>query len=132
MRHLLLHPTHRKFIRLLRDRVNAGQPIIITQADKDAFNRVCQGQMTMMERHQRIYRVVLTAVYRPLDEIDKKARVTLIGDRQINIIEKCFSKVERNHLGTTIISGYLIPLLELIINRPQKRRKASSRHNNDE
>lgn len=30
---LLLHPTHRKFIRLLRDKVSKGDVIFITQED---------------------------------------------------------------------------------------------------
>ena len=71
MRYFLLHPTHRKFIRLLRDRIDSGYPIIITQSDLDAFNHICQGAMTMKKRHQGIYRIVLTAVYRPIEEIDK-------------------------------------------------------------
>ena len=123
MRHLLFHPTHRKFIRFLRDRINNGYPIILTQADWDEFNRIRQGTVPMIQRHHSIYRILLTAAYRPIEEIDKKEKIWLIGESQINTIEKCFSKAERNHLGAAII----VPLLERIIRKRRKRAKACSR-----
>ena len=98
MRHLLLHPTHRKFIRLLRDRIKAGQAIIFTQSDLDSFHSLCEIEsMSMTERHQRIYRIVLTAVYRPIDQIDKHEKVCIVGKGFINQIENCFFEAERKH-----------------------------------
>ena len=123
MRNLLFHPTHRKFIRLLRDRNNNGRPIIITQADRDEFNRIMQGTVPMIQRHQSIYRLVLTAASRPIEEIDKNEKIGLIGDSQIDIIEACFSKAERNHLGAAII----VPFLERIIRKLEKRKRAKRR-----
>lgn len=37
---LLLHPTHRKFIRLLRDKVSKGDVIFITQEDLSEWQSV--------------------------------------------------------------------------------------------
>lgn len=34
---LLLHPTHRKFIKLLRDNVNNGEVIFLTTEDKNEW-----------------------------------------------------------------------------------------------
>ena len=123
MRYLLLHPTHRKFIRLLRDRVNSGYPIIITQSDNDAIKHMCEGAMTMIKRHQGIYRIVLTAVYRPIEEIVKDEKIYYIGYKSINIAEKCFFKAEWRHLGTTLGSGYLVPILRHIIKKLEQRKK---------
>lgn len=75
MRRILLHPTHRKFVRIIRDRVNSGRPIILTKTDIKAFQDICQGTMTMLKRHQGIYRIVLTAANRPIEGIEKNEKV---------------------------------------------------------
>lgn len=121
MRHLLLHPTHRKFIRLLRSRMRSGYPFLITQSDMDAFHSLSQGTMTMLERHYKIYRMVLNMVYRSIEDIDKNEKVGVITTGQINIIEKCFARAERKHLGATITSGYLIPLLQKFLINSKKK-----------
>ena len=117
-----MHPTHRKFIRLLRDRINNGHPIIFTQADIDDYKILFQGTMSMVQRHQGIYRIVLNAIYRPIEEISKDEKVCFVGKRQIDTIEKCFAQAERKHLGTTLISGYIVPVLQSIVRNRQKRR----------
>ena len=122
MRHLLFHPTHRKLIRLLRGRINDGHPIIITQADWDDFLCISQGTVPMIQRHHSIYRIILTAVNRPIEEIDKNEKVGFLGEHQIDIIEKCFSKAERNHLGAAII----VPFIERIIRKRKKRKRAKA------
>lgn len=74
----------------------------------------------MVERHQKIYRLVLTAVYRPIEDIDKTEKVCMVGYKTINIMEKCFAQAERHHLGTTLLSGYLVPALQKIVNKRKK------------
>ena len=123
MRHLLIHPTHRKLIRLLRNRVEAGFPIVFTQSDFDTFHTISQGTMTMIERHQKIYRLVLAAVYRPIEEIDKTEKICIVGNDYINVIEMCFAQAERHHMGTTILSGYLVPALQRVVNQRKKRKR---------
>jgi len=122
MRYLLLHPTHRKLIRLLRKRVKDGYPIVFTQTDIDVFRAISQESMKMIERHQRIYRLLLTAVYRPFEEIDKTEKVYVVREKFINTIENCFARAERQHLGITLLSGYLVPVLQRIVNKRRKRR----------
>ena len=122
MRHLVIHPTHRKLILLLRDRLKDGHPIVFIQSDFDAFHAISQGTMTMIDRHQKIYRLILSAVYRPIEEIDKAEKVCIVGNDTINVIEKCFAQAERKHLGTTILSGYLVPTLQRIVNKRRKHR----------
>lgn len=120
MRHLLIHPAHRKLIRLMRNRLKDGHPIVFKQSDFDVFHAIFQGTMTMIERHQRIYRLILTAVYRPIEEIDRTEKVCIVGYTSINDIEKFFAQAERKHLGTTILSGYLVPTLQWIVNKRKK------------
>lgn len=122
MRHFLIHPTHRKLIRLMRNRLKEGHPIVFIQSDFDAFHALSQGTMTMIDRHQKIYRLVLTAVYRPIEELDRTEKVCIVGDARVNVIEKCFAKAERKHLGTTILNGYLVPTLQWIVNKIRKHK----------
>ena len=122
MRHLLIHPTHRKLIRLMRNRLKDGHPIVFIQSDFDAFHAISQGTMTMIDRHQKIYRLILTAVYRPIEKIDRTEKVCIVGDATINVIEKCFAQAERKHLGTTILSGHLVPSLRWIVNKKRKHK----------
>lgn len=122
MRHLLIHPTHRKLIHLMRNRLKDGYPIVFIQSDFDAFHAISQGTMTMIDRHQKIYRLILTAIYRPIEEIDRTEKVCIVGDATINVIEKCFAQAERKHLGTTFLSGYLVPMLQWIVNKRRKHK----------
>jgi len=122
MRHFLIHQTHRKLIRLMRNRLKDGHPIVFIQSDFDAFRAICQGTMTMIDRHQKIYRLILTAVYRPIEEIDRTEKVCIVGDASIYVIEKCFAQAERKHIGTTILSGYLVPTLQWIVNKRRKHK----------
>ena len=87
---ILLHPTHRKLIRLLKNRINSNIPFVLRQSDWNAFSEISKGTMTMYSRHQKIYRILLKAVYRPIEEIDRNEKVSLIGIDFINLIEKCF------------------------------------------
>ena len=122
MRHLLIHPAHRKLIRLMRNRLKDGHPIVFIQSDFDAFHAISQGTMTMIDRHQKIYRLILTAIYRPIKEIDSTEKVCIVGNAIVNVIEKCFAQAERKHLGTTILSGYLVPTLQWIVNKRRKHK----------
>lgn len=71
----------------------------------------------MIDRHQKIYQFILAAIYRPIEEIDSTEKVCIVGDASVNVIENCFAQVERKHLGTTILSGYLVPTIQRIVNK---------------
>lgn len=97
--------------------MNAGYPIILTESDVRAFKEVCKGTMTMMKRHQGIYRIVLTAAYRPVDEIDKDEKVCIVGEKVVNAIERSFSEAEWRHPGSTLLSAFVVPTLQRIVNK---------------
>ncbi|MBO6169085.1 MAG: hypothetical protein J6O51_03850 [Bacteroidales bacterium] len=123
MRRILLHPTHRKFVRIIRNRVNSGRPIILAKTDIKAFQDICQGTMTMLKRHQGIYRIVLTAANRPIEGIEKNEKVCVLGNSLVNAIEKEFSKAEWRHPWTTVLSGYVVPILQRTVNKRLAKRK---------
>ena len=63
MKPILFHPTHRKFIKLLRKRVEV-EPIYLTNEDIEAFRALVRRTNIAMERHKGLYRIFLTAMYR--------------------------------------------------------------------
>ena len=56
---LLLHPTHRKFIKLLRNKVNNGDVIYITKEDQSEWQSVFNTSKNSKKRHQETYRIFL-------------------------------------------------------------------------
>lgn len=95
---------------------------ILTESDVRAFHDLCQGTMTMLKRHQGIYRIVLTAANRPIEGIDKNEKVYVVGNKLLNVIEKGFSKTEWRHPWTTVLSGYVVPILQRIVNKRLAKR----------
>lgn len=53
---LLLHPTHRKFIKLLRNKVNNGDVIYITKEDQSEWQSVFNTSKNSKKRYQETYR----------------------------------------------------------------------------
>lgn len=39
----------------------------------------------------------------------------------VDVIEKTFAKAEWKHLGTTLLSGYIVPLLQRIVNKQRRK-----------
>lgn len=96
---LLLHPTHRKFIKLLRNKVNNGDVIYITQEDQSEWQSVFNTSKNSKKRHQATYRIFLRAINRVHTEIPNNAIV--INMFSVDHIERFLRKVElKNPLRT--------------------------------
>lgn len=89
---ILLHPAHRKIIRLLRQEVNIGRPIVIMDTDLVDFEKIIGGTKNALIRHKRIYRLLLRVIYRPYDESLGYDRV--LDADLVNYIEKIFCTLE--------------------------------------
>lgn len=89
---LLLHPTHRKFIRLLRDKVSKGDIIFITKEDQSEWQSVFSTSKNSKKRHQATYRILLRAINRVCTEIPDSAIV--INSSCVDHIERFLRKVE--------------------------------------
>lgn len=118
---ILIHPTHRKFVRLLRDSLDKGTPILLTRSDFKEFDKICQGEMTAVERHQKIYRLALRAKYRPFTDLPRTEKVAVVDTNAITFIEKRFAIAERKHLRMTLESAFILPLLQSLIRRINRR-----------
>ena len=97
---LLLHPTHRKFIRLLRDKVSKGDVIFITQEDLSEWKSVFSTSKNSKKRHQATYRILLRAINRICTEIPDSAIV--INSSCVDYIERFLRKVELKNPIRTI------------------------------
>lgn len=118
MRKLIIHPTHRRFLRLLRKRFESGAPVVILKSELDDLFKKLPSIPSPTLRNQFIYREVLRAMNRPLSEIQHCTGFVVFDDKCIKTIETIFAKVERNHMCSTMLNA-----LELSIRRKSLRRK---------
>ncbi len=118
MRRFIIHPTHRKFLRLLRNRINEGNPIIIRKAELDALFNNLPLLQSATARNQLVYRLALRAQNRPLSDIQQYDDLILVNERFVRGIESVYARVERKHLCPVIIVSILTPLV-----RYHKRRR---------
>ena len=116
MKKFLLHPTHRKFIRLLRQHIEQGRFIIISNDDIKACHELFHRTNKSLERHKGIYKIVLNAMQR--QEIHEDDRI--LDKSHIDFIESCLCKVERKNLFVTIRNIIILPMLQKILHYLEK------------
>ena len=112
---LLIHPTHRKYIALLKERTKCGDPIVLINQDKEDFLELTKRTKQRLKRHQGIYRITLRAMSRPKSKINDNDVYVVLNDDVISIIAKTLARLERKQLGTTLLSAFVIPRLRVII-----------------
>ena len=104
---LLIHPVHRRYIKILRDQVKKGTPVLLTQSDLDGFKELCSSTKQKGKRHRGLYKLTLNAINRPKEETQKVGISGVLGNEEINIIEKTLAKAERRGLYATIMGTFL-------------------------
>ena len=104
---LLIHPVHRRYIRLLRKQVEKGSPILLTQSDLDGFKDLSQRTKQKGKRHRGLYKLTLEAIYRPEEDTRKVGVSGFIGTKEIDFIEKTLASAERRGLYATIMGSIL-------------------------
>ena len=108
---LLLHPTHRKFIRLLRNHTNNGDVIILTQEDKNEWLSFLNRTKNSKKGHQITYRIFLRAIKRK--RIESTEDVIVINHSSVDYIERVFRKVEFKNLFRTIKNIILMKVVRI-------------------
>lgn len=81
--------------------------MLLTQSDIDAFNELCSSTKQKDKRHRGLYKLTLNAINRPKDETQKVGISGVLGNEEINIIEKAFANAERRGLYVTIMGTFL-------------------------
>lgn len=107
----LLHPSHRKFIKLLHNKVGSHGYITITKDDIDARENLWAKTTNSKERHKGIYRIIIRAINRVTENIDKEQ---IWGIIQVEAIEVELRRIElkspiitiRNTIVYSILKSY--------------------------
>ena len=111
MRPILFHPTHRKFIKLLRKRVEV-EPIYLTYEDKETFRALVRRTNIAMERHKGLYRIFLTAMRRPNSSVSPDI---IIDSAYVDYIERALCEVERKNPRMLLKAMVLAPIARKIL-----------------
>ena len=111
MKPILFHPTHRKFIKLLRKRVEV-EPIYLTNEDIEAFRALVRRTNIAMERHKGLYRIFLTAMRRPNSSISPDI---IIDSAYVDCIERVLCEVERKNPRMLFKAMVLAPIARKIL-----------------
>ena len=117
----LILPTHRKYIKLLRERANSGNPIVIKKKDMEDFRELVRTTHQRGARHRGLYRITLKAMKCSPEEIELEDIECILDNRAVNFVEKTLAKVEWKSLGATLVGAYLIPFLQAVIKRMERR-----------
>ena len=111
MKPILFHPTHRKFVKLLRKRVDV-EPIYLTNEDIEAFRALVRRTNIAMERHKGLYRIFLTAMRRPNSSISPDI---IIESADVDYIERVLCEVERKNPRMLFKAIVLAPIARTIL-----------------
>ena len=107
----LLHPSHRKFIKRLHDKVGPQGKIVITKDDLDIQKDLWAKTKNSKRRHKGIYRIIFSAINRGTESIDKEQ---IWGIIQVEAIEVELRRIElkspiitiRNTIVYSILKSY--------------------------
>lgn len=95
---LLIHPSHRKFIKRLHERVGPHGYIVMTKNDFDTLKTIWATTTESIKRHQGIYRLIFNCINRRIETID---RDQIFGIIKPETIEKELRLIElKNPLKT--------------------------------
>lgn len=118
MRRCVIHPTHRKFIRLLRERLREGSPIVIRKAELDALFKDLTLLQSATARNQLVYRLALRAMNRQSSEMQQYDDLIIVNGQCIKRLESVYARVERKQLYPVIMVSILTS-----ISKHHKRRR---------
>ncbi len=111
----LILPAHKKYIKLLRDRVYSGNPVVTTQKDWKDFWELVKTTKQRLPRHQGLYRITLRAMNRPQEDVKTEDIIAILDNKAITIIENTLAKAEWKSLGATLTGAYVIPILRRVV-----------------
>lgn len=114
---LLFHPSHRKFIRLLRSYADRGTYFCITDLDREKLVEIFHRTNDAVERHKSIYMLLLKILNRHTSPEEGY----LFTHKNVDDIEQTFARLERRRPCITFRGVIIIPLLRFLLRRLKKR-----------
>lgn len=115
---VLFHPTHRKYIKLLRSYADRGAIINITDRDKEHIFNLFYQTNKAIERHKAIYKRLLVILNRntPLEEGEP------FTHEMVDIIENTFAHMEHRRPCNTFLAVAVLPLLQFLLRKLNNRK----------
>ncbi len=108
---ILIHPTHRKIVALLKEHIASGKHLEIIQQDIDDFHQLLHRTQIAMERHKGIFRILLRIMNRSQTGAGYVENDLIV----VSQIEKAFARAERKRLDVTIRNAILSPIISKLI-----------------
>lgn len=119
MRKIVIHPTHRKLIRILCKRSKEGNPVVLLKEEIDNLFKVLPAIDSPTLRNQSVYRLALNAMKRSFSELQQHMGFIVLHDKNLKLVESIYSKVEREHSCYTLQDT----IKSFLIRRRMSRRK---------
>lgn len=116
---LLLHPTHRKFIKLLQKQTENNGCICFSQNEINEYKKIFSSTTKSIERHQRIYRIFLKAIQRT--QAQQCNCAIILTSESVNEIEKNLRKVELRDPLITFRNSIIYPIITSVLRYILKR-----------
>ena len=108
----LIHPSHRKFIKLLHEKVRANRSIVITKDNFIAKDHLWSSTTNSMKRHQGVYKIIIKATNNRIENIAKEQ---IWRQFKVDDIEAILRKVELKSPYRTIKNTiYYYPILKYL------------------
>lgn len=117
MRKIIIHPTHRKMIRILRERSKEGKPVILLKEEVYSLFKNLPSLDSPTMRNQSVYRFLLNAMNRSLSEFQQHEGNYVLNDKNLKVVESVYAKVEREHLCYTLLDTMKLVLIQRKISR---------------
>lgn len=111
---LLLYPTHRKFIKLLRKQINNGNEFYLTKDDINDIHAVFNATTLSTRRHQIVYKTFIRAIKRSSMENQNLADVITVDSIFVDNLAKVFRRLEFNNPLRTIKNIVLIKIIRIL------------------
>lgn len=90
-------------------------PVLLKIEDiEDLKNLFKMGTMPAIERHKRLYKIVLRAYNRTLSEYSADEKNRIVDNQLIGILENLFFVAEWKRPWMTIQSAFLVPFLRWV------------------
>lgn len=113
---LLIHPAHRKFIKILRSYADRNTIINITDQDKERLSDLIRRTDNALERHKSVYKLILEILNR---NTPPEEGYPFTHD-MVDIIERTIAKGEFRQPYKTFLGAVIIPFLQFLKKKGNK------------
>lgn len=114
---ILFHPTHRKFIKLLRLYADRGTIVNITNLDQEKFSDLLHRTNNSLRRHKAIYKLLLEILSRNTPPEEGHP----FTHEMVDTIERSLAHAERSKPCATFRGAAIKPFLQFLLRRLKKQ-----------